>query len=128
MFKQAFRLAFVAIIWKQYKALIVSTFLLFFYIFLVGNIHDDYLAHLKLQDSSASTGMSFILKWGAYTGGVALYFLLHWFRGRSGGVKQSESQDSELAPPVSTKDDPFAAIRERKTLRSRADFMMENED
>ena len=133
MFKQAFRLAFVALIWKQYKALIVSTLLLFFYIFLVGNIHDDYLAHLKLQDSTASTGMSFILKWGAYAGGLVLYFIFHWWRGRfrepDEQIGESKSSPRKNPKPmVSIEDDPSAEIRERDNLRSRADFLMEDKD
>ena len=133
MFKQAFRLAFVALIWKQYKALIVSTLILFFYIFLIGNIHDDYLAHLKLQDNSASTGLSFILKWSAYAGGLILYFVFHWWRGRNQAKTeqsgQSENSIQERSKAIaSIEEDPFAEIRERENLRSRADFLMDDKD
>ncbi|GHA13036.1 hypothetical protein GCM10008090_23420 [Arenicella chitinivorans] len=131
MFKQFFRLAFVTVIWKQYKQVIVSTLLLFIYIFLVSNIHADFLTHTEMQKDTTGTGLSFIAKWLAYALGVGMYFAYHAFRGRDKKSKSSKKSKHKVStnPSVidvdkeSDENDPFAEIRKRKTLRSRADFL-----
>lgn len=128
MFKQAFRFAFVALIWKQYKAVIVSTLLLFAYMFLVSNLHSDYLNHLKLQEQSTSSGLSFVYKWLAYLAAIFIYFLFHWWRSKAEKSKKdsktSNRKDKKvMLDKIDPNDDPFADIRKRKTLRSRADFI-----
>ena len=126
MFKQVFRVAFVALIWKQYKGIIVSTLLLFAYLLLVSMLHEDYLNHLDRQEQSSSSGLSFVYKWLAYAFGIAAYFLFHWWRSRpetktnTMREKKSASKKNELENP---EEDPFANIRKRKNLRSRADFI-----
>lgn len=125
MFKQAFRFAFVALIWKQYKSVIISTILLFAYLFLVSNLHDDYISHLKLQQQSAYSGPSFIYKWLAYALGILIYFIFHWWYPKPSKSKKNKNKNNkEISPDeMDPNDDPFAQIRKRKTLRSRADFL-----
>ena len=128
IFKQVFRIAFVTLIWKQYKAIIVSTLLLFIYLFLVSSVHADFLTHAELQKDASGSGLSFLYKWLAFTIGVAAYFLFHYLRGRP---KKKSKQASKSSATINKKeinatesdDDPFAAIRERQKLRSRADFL-----
>lgn len=124
VFKQIFRVAFVTLIWKQYKAVIVSTFLIIAYLLLVGNLHSDYLAHSQLQNDSAGSGISFIYKWVAYTVGVMLYFGFHALRSKR-PKKQDLAAKAKQANEIAKRDpqDPFAAIREKDKLRSRADFI-----
>lgn len=124
IFKQAFRLAFVALIWKQYKAVIISTIALFIYLFLVSSIHSDFLTHSELQKDASGSGLSFVYKWLAFALGVSGYFLFHFLRGKK-DVKKVAKRHSKTASQASDldEDDPFAAIRERSELRSRADFL-----
>jgi len=124
VFKQIFRIAFVALIWKQYKGLIISTALLIAFLVLVGSVHSDYLTHSQLQDDTSSSGLSFIYKWIAYGTGIAVYFGFHAVRG-SFTQKENLSEKAKQAniDAKVDQDDPFSAIRERKTLRSRADFI-----
>lgn len=125
-FKQAFRIAFVTLVWRQYKAAIVSTLLLIGYFFLVSNLHSDYLTNAKFLGDNINTGVSFVLKWVAYLVGLAVYVFFHVFRGRrlTKGDKK-KVMDSELKSMANTDEDPFSAIRARKKLRSRADFLSE---
>lgn len=132
MFKQVFRVAFVTLIWKQYKHLIVSTLLMFFYLFLVGSLHSDFLKHAELQNEAASTGFSFIYKWAGFIGGVAVYFLYHYVRSNKkmrDSKVDSKAKQQELIQELDEledADDPFAKIRARKKLRGRADFIMDD--
>ena len=124
VFKQIFRVPFVALIWKQYKGFIISTVLLLAYILLVGSIHSDFITHSQLQENKSVSGLSFVLKWLAYGVGIAIYFGFHAIRG---SLTQKEdlpekarqaNKDAKL-----DQDDPFAAIRAKESLRSRADFI-----
>jgi len=133
IFKQVFRIAFVTLIWKQYKAVIVSTLLLFGYLFLVSSVHGDYLTHTELQKDTSGSGLSFLYKWLAFAVGTGAYFLFHYLRGRAksradkptGAVLKAKSKNSnKSSKQVSNdQDDPFSAIRQRKKLRSKADFL-----
>jgi hypothetical protein len=124
MFKQVFRVAFVTLIWKQYKAAIVSTLLLVLYLLLVKNIHADILLAKTQSGEAANIGLSIALKWLAYTVGVISYVFFHIFRGLR-PKPQTLKDKAKEANMVASEDqnDPFASIRERKTLRSRADFL-----
>ena len=116
MLKQVFRTAFVVLIWKQYKTAIISTALLFFYLYLVGSIHADYLIHARLQTPPSLLGMSFVIKWLALTAGVLLYAVFHFIRWRRSVL--TVPQDTH----ATEENDPFAQIRQRKTLRGPEDF------
>jgi hypothetical protein len=124
MFKQVFRVAFVTLIWKQYKAAILSTLLLVVYLLLVKNIHADILLAKTQSGASANIGISIALKWLAYAVGVVCYLCFHIFRGLKPKPQtlKDKAKEANIAANDDN-DDPFASIRERKVLRSRADFL-----
>ncbi|MBT8114679.1 MAG: hypothetical protein KJP04_04835 [Arenicella sp.] len=123
MFKQVFRITFITFVWKQYKRAIVSTALLFGYLYLVGSLHEDYLNYAELEQG-ADVGFSFIMKWSALLLGVMVYFVYHFLR-RS----KSERADGKSPEPTLPGDenDPFAEIRKRKKLRSKAEMIIDKE-
>ncbi|MEM7360895.1 MAG: hypothetical protein AAF431_17525 [Pseudomonadota bacterium] len=139
MFKQIFRLTFITLVWKQYKHVIVSTVILFAYLWLVGSVHADYLSYAEMQEDDSLAGASFLMKWAAFIVGVVVYIGFHWLRGRK--EKKSEAKSGPVFSPksgkidsfnsVKSKDgqveeiDPFAEIRAREKLRTRAEIMME---
>jgi len=89
IFKQAFRVAFVALIWKQYKAAIISTVLLFIYLYIVSRIHQDYLTAVGPDGIEKLT---FVYKWAAFITGFAVYFGFHIIRGRIKAGKQTDKE------------------------------------
>ncbi len=124
IFKQAFRVAFVALIWKQYKASIISTLLLIAFLLIVSNVHQDYLAALPAEEVDPLT---FVYKWLAYAGGIVIFILFHVLRARIKPEKEStKDKIAESKELTNTDDDPFAQIRARDKLRSRADFLMDD--
>lgn len=125
VFKQVFRLAFVTLIWKQYKGVILSTLILFGYLFLVSGVHADFLKNAELQKDATNLGVTFVFKWLAFAAGVFVYFLFHLLRGRSKKSQKAEPQKILSAKEAAKQDedDPFSAIRTRKRLRSRGDFI-----
>ena len=132
MFKQIFRITFVTLVWKQYKQIIVSTLMLFAYLWLVGSIHADYLSYAELQADESLAGHSFLMKWAALATGVVLYIAYHFIRGsrrksekiiassksKENKVKSKPNSDNELDSP-----DPFAQIRAKDKLRTRLEIM-----
>jgi len=96
--------------------------LLLIYLLIVSNLHQDYLAAVGPDGIDQVT---FIYKWAAYIAGFVLYFGFHIVRGKlktnEQNTKEKISESKEL---TDTSEDPFAAIRHRKRLRSRADFVI----
>jgi len=125
IFKQVFRVAFVALIWKQYKAAIISTLLLIVYLLLVKNIHADILLAKTQSGTQAHIGLSIVIKWLAYALGVLAYLGFHIVRGLRPRKKtrQEKAKEASLAVTTGDANDPFSAILERKKLRSKADFL-----
>ena len=126
IFKQVFRIAFITLIWKNYKAWIVSSILLLLSFFLIGRIHSDLLQYWELQQDTSQTAASIIYKWLAYIGSVLIYCLYHFFRPKK-TVKNQKDKRKELEHELthlSPDDDPFNEIRNRKTLRSKSDFIL----
>jgi len=136
MFKQIFRIAFVSLIWKQYKAIIISTVVLFAYLWLIGSVHSDYLSYAELQEDKSLAGRSFLLKWAALTSGVLLYIAYHVLRGSRSRRNSASDQGNALSGTLvnrsnedtnSNNPDPFAAIRSKKKLRTRAEIALDKE-
>ncbi len=133
MFKQIFRLAFVTVIWKQYKGIIVSTLVLFTYLWLVGSVHADYMSYAEIQSDDALVGRSFLYKWAALVTGVIIYIVTNFFRGsRTKTNNKTTSQTKTnakliIAGELSDDDDPFAEIRYKEKLRTRAEIVVEKE-
>ena len=123
MFKQAFRLTFITFVWKKYKRIIVSTTVLFASLWLIGFIHNEYLEFAKVHNDS-NLGLSFVLKWLALLGSVVIYLLYNYM-----GSKKEKTSKKKMDEPISTTDadDPFAEIRARKKLRSRAEMIIDKE-
>ena len=128
MFKQIFRLTFATFIWKQYKRIIVSTLLLFAYLWLVGSIHSDFLSYAELQADQSMAGRSFLLKWAALVSGVVLYFSYNFFRSakRKNSDNSTDSTNS-VEQGEQSQDDPFANIRKMKKLRTRAEISIDQQ-
>jgi len=132
IFRQVFRIAFITLIWKQYKAWIVSSLLLLLSLYLISAIHADFLLHWELQSDNSKTGMSFLYKWLAYVGCIVLYCLYHFLRPKKKVDQQKLNKEKQTAlndelKNLSNEEDPFRTIRTRDKLRSRSDFILEKE-
>ena len=129
MFKNLVHLTLLTLLWKRYKRLIISTLILFVYFWLVGKLHEDYVNYVELNQDQQYLATSFFIKWLALIIGALVYLLINIlvFRGRQAadtpvGKPEARSADSGTASKDS---DPFAQIRQRRKLRSRADFIIE---
>lgn len=133
MFKQLFRLTVVTYVWKRYKAIIVSTVILFVFFWLVGQLHQDYLSYGDLNEDKEYIGASFVIKWLAFIIGFIIYVLFNSWQGkRANGTKDLPNDTVNTAqlssvPSVDEMqaNDPFHEIRQKDKLRSKADMIIE---
>ena len=104
----------------------MSTFVLFLYLWLIGKLHQDYVNYSELNSDHEYLALSFVIKWCAFFLGIMVYLLLNSLFPRSKKLvptvaKKNQKTESDQDAVV----DPFAEIRQRKKLRSRADFIIE---
>ena len=128
MIKNIIQLTVLGVVWKRYKSVIISTLLLFVYFWLIGMLHDDYLSYTELNQDPAHLGLSYIVKWLAFFIGVMVYLWFHIFFPRLKKPRSTPTIQKEASKPLNpTETDPFAEIRQRKKLRSRADFIIDKQ-
>ena len=125
MFKQVFRLTFVTFVWKQYKRVIVSTALLFVFLWFVGFAHSEYLDYAT-REGVENVGSSFFIKWIALILGVAIYFLFHYLTPSRKDLKNNNNKESiKVMPLADGEPDPFDQIRNKEKLRTRAEIVID---
>ena len=130
MFKQIFRLTFITFIWKQYKRTIVSTFSLLVFLWLINFAHREYLSFAEHQSDASYISLSFFIKWILLVAAVIIYLCYSLYSPKnihSLDKNKVDKKSAELSTlsTLSNADDPFAQIRQKKNLRSRADIMLE---
>jgi hypothetical protein len=136
MLNNLLKMTAITLVWKKYRSNIVALVLLIGYCWLVGIIHQDYLSYRELAGSGDSLGLSFLLKWLAWLLGLAVYFF--YDSGPFNKSPERAAQDSidtsavidqkqRAATDKKQRDetDPFAALRGKQKLRSKADILIE---
>ncbi len=132
MLKNLLHLTVLTVLWKRYRKLILSTLLLFLWFWLLGHLHDDYIRYIELNEDKQYLAWSFFIKWSAYIIAVIGYLLynagfsLRVNSGRRISASKDEADASRARQDrLPDAEDPFAQIRQRDRLRSRADFIIE---
>jgi len=123
MFKQIFRLTFVTFIWKQYKRTIVSTFSLLVFLWLINFAHREYLSFAEHQSSASYIGVSFFIKWFLLVTAVIIFICYSLYSPKN--KNNSNNNKANKLSEFSSDDDPFAQIRQKKNLRSRAEVTLD---
>jgi inner membrane protein involved in colicin E2 resistance len=141
-------------LWRKYKFLLVSLLLLIVFIFISGQVHQDYLAYAQSTEN-VSVGWSFAIKWCVWILAIALFFManhlvnerkqkreelqeknsalqgiLAWKRKVAGNkdVAKKASDDKfsrSTADTANDVKDPFEQLRKKDKLRSYADLIIE---
>jgi uncharacterized membrane protein len=84
------------LLWRRYKFLLVSLIGLIVFIFLSGQIHQDYLAYAQ-SNESVSVGWSFALKWLAWIVAVIIFFMLNnWHNNKKQLQADANDKNSTL--------------------------------
>lgn len=132
MFRFLARSALATVIWKRYRRPIGSTLALFISYFFIVMVHGDYISWATTTAEHKHLWASFVIKWLALIGVTLLYY---WFNTRTWTAddpaaevkpKSKRAARRQRAPqPDASEPDPFASIRSKDKLRSRADLALE---
>jgi len=130
MFKFLAKSAIASLIWSKYHKIIVSTILLFILYFIISFIHDDYLEYAELSEETTNVALSYILKWGALITATAIYYFTNIYKFKA---PETAAETSSAKPEKAKKSkhkekakqqDPFAEIRNKEKLNSKADIAL----
>ena len=86
------------LLWRKYKFFILSLIILIAFIFVVGQVHEDYLRYNELQDNPLNIGLSFAIKWLIWAFSIALFLVSnHYFNRYKREQKELASEQSNSA-------------------------------
>lgn len=132
MFKQVIKYTLLAVIWRRYRSLIVGTLGLFFYFWLIGKLHQDFLAaYAQVNATDAALAVSFLIKWLLLGTGLVVWLIFLWFWRRPRAQADIAKSTRELARDIPTApaspevEQRFKQLREKQTLRSKSDLVIE---
>ena len=120
----------ITFIWRRYKRIFISIALLFLSYFLISLVHNDYINYTKNSETAHFLGLSYLLKWLA----LMIATIVFYFFGTSSKsgkisdnqIKHMDTRKSEPVTDSNTKPDPFDSIRKKKTLKSKAESILED--
>ncbi|MBB6522308.1 hypothetical protein [Pseudoteredinibacter isoporae] len=149
MIKQFVRLAIVATVWRRYKSSIISVAALLLFWFVVSFFHGEYISYAEATGERQFLAVSFFIKWGLGMAALSAFILFHLrafrksadrkenpqaskkehLKGEKQKPKTQKVKDKPEIPPApkpgdeayKASEDPFAALRDKPKLRSRAD-------
>ncbi|WP_045859920.1 hypothetical protein [Teredinibacter purpureus] len=133
MFKFLTKSIVFSVVWRRYKTLIVSTVLLFLMYFVIALIHDDYVEYSLASQTENALGFAYIVKWAAMAIGTFVYYVINFppaiLRKNKSGKRLRDAEEEAVLGAACENfsenplrdNDPFAGIRQKKQLNSRAD-------
>lgn len=136
MFRFLAKSALATVIWKRYRRPLGSTLALLVSYFFIAMVHSDYVDWSTTTSEHEHLWASFVVKWLALIGVTLLYY---WFNSRALSShnahtetrteRQANTRTKRPRAPAESHTptagaDPFAEIRRKDKLRSRADIAM----
>lgn len=86
------------LLWRKYKFFIVSLIILIAFVFVVGQVHQDYLRYNELQKTPTNIGLSFAVKWLIWAASITLFLVAnHYFNRYKRQQKELASEQSNSA-------------------------------
>ncbi|MBU2884533.1 hypothetical protein KO507_01995 [Gilvimarinus agarilyticus] len=125
MFRFLAKSALATFIWKRYHRPILATLTLLLGYFLVGMVHGDYVDYAHSAQDTTGLWLSYLLKWVLLITFTLIYYfyLKRILRTPEPAIQQTppptNGTKNTREPPSAS--DPFAGIRDKKTLKSHAD-------
>ena len=129
MFKSVAKLAVTSYLWRRYQGQLKPLAIFLGGFLLISLLHGEYLSYVEASGNNNFVGFSFFIKW-VLVGLMAVFYILAPIRAVQQDDKPPPVPDLAVPPKRKTPadipgDDPFDALRSKKTLRSRADIVVE---
>lgn len=135
MFKFLAKSAVFSLVWSRYRKVILSTVILFGIYFTVSLMHKDYLEYAKLSHAD-NIALSYVFKWATLLLASIIYYWTNMYQSRAKSEQASTQAPakasskskarSEKPAPEDTKNDPFAEIRKKGKLSSKAEQILKD--
>jgi len=138
MWNNLLKITLVSFVWKRYKRTIIAFPLLLLYFWLVNLVHHDIIAYATLKNDTDWLGWSFLVKWLFILSGVVVFVLVHVSSKAENEsqleeslkekLKKSKQEQPDTTPLQNISpelDGMFERIRNKKSLRSKADIVIE---
>jgi len=149
MWNNLLKITLVSYLWKRYKRTIIALPLLLLYFWFVNLVHHDIIAYATLNNDTSWLAWSFLVKWLFILVGVAVFVFIHVTakttnESRLSDVMQHNLKDSlsdnlknslkdklknsalkESGSLTPEAEEVFDRIRNKKSLRSKADVVLE---
>ena len=140
MLNQMVKWTVIISLWRTYKRHVSATFFLLLALLLITLFHQDFVEFSEKSDSSY-LALSYVVKWAAYVISVLLYMVaikkinasatfdstLHAMMNAKSSDKEIRKRDFDKSVDDSEpkQSDPFEHLRNKKSLRSKADFIID---
>lgn len=126
MLKSLSKFTVLALLWQRYKSHIKPLLAFLAVLFVIFFAHSEYLSYSKAAQDNSYIGVSFLIKWLAVLLAAAVYMLMTPKVKGAGKVKSKTAvKESSRVEQSKQQADPFATIRAKSILKSKADFVIE---
>jgi len=137
MLQRLFTWTIIAAIWKRYGRALKLLPVILVGVFIISLVHDDYVRYAEVSNDRSLLHWSFLIKWFLILAVVVWYWQFAKSvisskknRAKNNSTFKNESmfgKKSDVDVEVDSAPDPFAEIRNKKRLRSKADIVIERE-
>ncbi|MCU4674883.1 hypothetical protein N7931_04480 [Catenovulum sp. 2E275] len=131
MFKPLLRLSILATIWVKFGRQILIGLVVILAIFLLQFIANDINEYLNNTGQTQNLGYVLLAKWGLIlTIIISYFFYVKVSLTKKTKVKAEPLKNQPTAtktPNLPATSDPFAHLRDKKTLRSKGDILIEKQ-
>ena len=129
MFNQLLKITLFTSAWLWLKPRWRGLLAIIVFVLLVNILHREYLDYVSISEDKAMLIWSFVVKWGLIIIGVLLYFFSATLGGKPAQAKTVKPKaGAEAARQTGNDgDDGFNFLREKKTLHSKADKLLDRD-
>lgn len=130
-------------LWRKYKQHISATLFLLLGLLLITLFHQDFVEYNE-QSQTPYLALSYLVKWLAYLSCGVLYVVVlkrinktakfdstlhNMMNNKASNTTKADKTEEEVENSANTSNtDPFAHLRSKKSLRSKADFIIESDE
>ena len=115
-------------IWRRYGGAIKLLPLLLLVLAIIFYVHGDYINYVEVSENQHWLARSFLIKWLLVLAVVGIYWLYvkRLLATPSGGKSKKPEESLQSERKTDAEPDPYKNIREKDTLRSRSDVLIQN--
>jgi hypothetical protein len=127
MLNQLLKITLFASFWLWIKPRWKGLVALAVFLLLVNMLHGEYLGYVELSGNAAFLPWSYLVKWLLLLAAAGVYMLVLLRADEPGSASERDTKRAMPGSGPASADDGFDFLREKKTLQSRADKLLEKQ-